>query len=68
MRRPTARFIKSRVDAGESNAEMARRLGMNLTTVAHHLSLLDLPAELNQALKPGSCTSPRMLHELSMPT
>jgi ParB family chromosome partitioning protein len=38
-----ARFIKGRVDAGKSNAEIARRLGMNLTTVAHHLSLLDLP-------------------------
>ena len=37
-----ARFIQGRVEAGESNAEIARRLGMNLTTVAHHLSLLDL--------------------------
>jgi ParB family chromosome partitioning protein len=60
-----ARFIKGRVDAGESNAEIARRLGMNLTTVAHHLSLLDLPPTLDQALKTGRCTSPRTLHELS---
>jgi ParB family chromosome partitioning protein len=60
-----ARFIKSRVDVGESNAEIARRLGMNLTTVAHHLSLLDLPPALDQALKAGRCTSPRTLHELS---
>jgi ParB family chromosome partitioning protein len=60
-----ARFIKGRVDAGDSNAEIARRLGMNLTTVAHHLSLLDLPPELDQALKTGRCTSPRTLHELS---
>jgi ParB family chromosome partitioning protein len=59
-----ARFIKGRVDAGESNAEIARRLGMNLTTVAHHLSLLDLPTELDQALKTGRCKSPRTLHEL----
>jgi ParB family chromosome partitioning protein len=59
-----ARFIKGRVDAGESNAEIARRLGMNLTTVAHHLSLLDLPPELDQALKTGRCTSPGTLHEL----
>jgi ParB family transcriptional regulator, chromosome partitioning protein len=56
-----ARFIKGRVDAGDSNAEIARRLGMNLTTVAHHLSLLDLPPALDQALKAGRCT----LHELS---
>jgi ParB family chromosome partitioning protein len=60
-----ARFIKRRVEAGESNAEIARRLGMNLTTVAHHLSLLDLPPALDQALKAGRCTSPRTLHELS---
>ncbi len=60
-----ARFIKCRVDVGDSNAEIARSLGMNLTTVAHHLSLLDLPQALDQALKSGRCTSPRTLHELS---
>lgn len=60
-----ARFIKSRVDVGESNATVAKRLGMNLTTLAHHLSLLDLPTVLEQALKAGRCTSPRTLHELS---
>jgi ParB family transcriptional regulator, chromosome partitioning protein len=60
-----ARFIKSRVDAGESNASVAKRLGMNLTTVAHHLALLELPPELDVALKSGRCTSPRTLHELS---
>jgi ParB family chromosome partitioning protein len=38
---------------------------MNLTTVAHHLSLLDMPPALNEALKAGRCTSPRTLHELS---
>jgi ParB family transcriptional regulator, chromosome partitioning protein len=38
---------------------------MNLTTVAHHLSLLQLPSELGEALKSGRCTSPRTLHELS---
>ena len=60
-----ARFIKSRIDQGESNATVARRLGMNVTTVAHHLTLLDLPPELDQAMKSGRCTSPRTLHELS---
>jgi ParB family transcriptional regulator, chromosome partitioning protein len=60
-----ARFIKSRVDAGESNAAIAKRLGMNLTTVAHHLALLALPPELDQVFKSGRCTSPRTLHELS---
>ena len=60
-----ARFIKDRVAKGDSNAFIAKRLGMNLTTVAHHLSLLDLPPEIDQALKTGRCTSPRTLHELS---
>ncbi len=44
---------------------IAKRLGMNLTTVAHHLSLLELPPALDLALKSGRCTSPRTLHELS---
>jgi ParB family chromosome partitioning protein len=60
-----ARFIRSRVEGGDSNATIAKRLGMNLTSVAHHLALLDLPPELDQALKSGRCTSPRTLHELS---
>jgi ParB family transcriptional regulator, chromosome partitioning protein len=60
-----ARFIKGQVDTGESNASIAKRLGMNLTTVAHHLALLELPPSLDEALKSGRCTSPRTLHELS---
>ena len=60
-----ARFIRSRVDAGDSNATVAQRLCMNLTTVAHHLSLMSLPIELEAALKSGRCTSPRSLHELN---
>ena len=60
-----AKFIRAQVDAGESNATIARQLGMNLTAVAHHLSLLDLPPVLDDALKSGRCTSPRTLHELS---
>ena len=33
-----ARFMRSRADAGESNAEIAKRLGIDLTGVAHHLA------------------------------
>lgn len=60
-----AQFIRRRVDAGESNAEVGRKLGMDLSTVAHHLALLSLPPVLDQALKDGRCESPRTLHELS---
>jgi len=60
-----ARFIRSRSEAGDSNATISKRLGMNPTTVAHHLALLELPTELDRALKTGRCTSPRTLHELN---
>ena len=60
-----ARFIRGQVDTGDSNATIARQLGMTLTAVAHHLSLLELPLVLDDALKSGRCTSPRTLHELS---
>jgi hypothetical protein len=58
-------FIRAQVDAGDSNATIARQLGTNLTAVSHHLLLLDLPPVLDDALKAGRCTSPRTLHELS---
>ncbi len=60
-----ARFMRSRVDAGESNAEIAKRMGIDLTSVAHHLALLTLPPELDEALRSGRCTSPRTLYELA---
>jgi ParB family transcriptional regulator, chromosome partitioning protein len=60
-----ARFIRGELDAGVSQTEISKRLGMNLTTVAHHLSMLELPPVLDEALKSGRCTSPRTLHELS---
>jgi ParB family chromosome partitioning protein len=60
-----AQFIRRRVDAGESNAQVGRQLGMDLSTVAHHLALLSLPPVLDQALRSGRCESPRTLHELS---
>ncbi len=60
-----ARFIRGRVDLGESNATIAKRLGMDLTTVAHHLALLELPALLEAALRTGRCAAPRTLYELS---
>jgi len=60
-----ARFIRGRVDAGESNATIAKRLAIDQTTVAHHLSLLSLPPVLEAALSSGRCRSPRTLQELS---
>jgi len=59
-----ARFIRGRIDAGDSNTTVARILGLDLTTVAHHLALLDPPPEADAAMKAGRCSSPRTLHEL----
>ena len=59
-----ARFIRGRIDAGESNTTVARTLGLDLTTVAHHLALLDLPPVVDAAMKAGRCSSPRTLYEL----
>jgi ParB family transcriptional regulator, chromosome partitioning protein len=38
---------------------------MDLITAAHHLVLLELPPELDEAFRTGRCTSPRTLYELS---
>jgi ParB family chromosome partitioning protein len=59
-----ARFIRGRIDAGDSNTTVARALGLDLTTVAHHLALLDLPPVVDAAMKAGRCSSPRTLYEL----
>ncbi len=59
-----ARFIRGRIDAGDSNTTVAEALGLDLTTVAHHLALLDLPPVVDAAMKAGRCSSPRTLYEL----
>jgi tripartite-type tricarboxylate transporter receptor subunit TctC len=46
--------------------EIARRMGTDLTSVAHHLALLTLPPELDEVLRSGRCTSPRTLYELAI--
>ena len=60
-----ARFMRSRAKVGDSNAEIAKRMGIDLTSVAHHLALLTLSPELGEALRSGRCTSPRTLYELA---
>lgn len=60
-----ARFMHGKVQAGESNAAIARHLCIDQTTVTYHLALLSLPEALDSALRSGRCTSPRTLYELS---
>jgi ParB family chromosome partitioning protein len=52
------RFVRNQMNAGDSQTTIAKQLGMNLTTVAHHLSLLELLPVLDEAMKAGRCTSP----------
>lgn len=59
-----ARFIRGRIDAGDSNTTVAKTLGLDLTTVAPHLALLDLPPVVDAAMRAGRCSSPRTLYEL----
>ncbi len=59
-----ARFIRGRIDAGDSRTTVAKTLGLDLTTLAHHLALLDLPPLVDAAMKAGRCSSPRTLYEL----
>lgn len=59
-----ALFILGRVSAGDSNVMVAKRLGLDQTTVAHHLALLSLPPVLSYGLASGRCKSPRTLCEL----
>ncbi len=60
-----ARFIAKQVDEGGSYASIAKRLGMDQTSVTHHFMLLSLPPVLDAAMRSGRCTSPRALYELS---
>ena len=60
-----ARLIRRQADAGDSNATIAKRMGIDQTTIAHHLALLELPPELNEVMQAGRCTSPRTLYELN---
>lgn len=60
-----ARFIRGRIEAGDSNAVIAKRLGIDQTTIAYHLALLSLPPVLADTLESGRCESPRTLYELS---
>jgi ParB/RepB/Spo0J family partition protein len=54
-----ARFIRGRVDGGESKATVAKRLGIDQTTLARHLALLALPPAPSAALRITTQALPR---------
>lgn len=64
--RSRALFIKSRLDAGDSKGEIARRMRRkNQNFITEHLAIIDAPDCVNLAYANG-VTSPRSLYDLRL--
>lgn len=59
-----ALFVQRRLAAGDSQADIARRLGKSRTYVMYATALIDAPACLMAAYRDGRCRGARELHEL----
>ena len=61
-----ATFVQQRLAAGESQAEVARRLGKSKTFVTMVAALIDPPAWLAEAYRSGKCRGLTELYELRL--
>jgi len=59
-----ALFLKKRIDGGEKQASIARKLSKSTQFVAVHLALIDPPACVEEIYNAGKCTSARTLYDL----
>jgi len=59
-----ALFIQRRLTVGESQAEIARRMGKGRAYVSYACALIDAPAWLMSAYREGRCRGLRELYEL----
>ena len=59
-----ALFVKARLAAGESQAEIARRLGKSRGYVTYATAMIDPPDWLMQVYRDGRCRGARELYEL----
>ena len=59
-----ALFVQRRLEAGDSQADIARRLGKSRTFVMYATALIDAPDWLMSAYREGRCRGARELHEL----
>ena len=59
-----ALFVQRRLEAGDSQADIARRLGKSRTFVMYATALIDAPDWLMNAYREGRCRGARELHEL----
>ena len=59
-----ALFVQRRLEAGDSQADIARHLGKSRTFVMYATALIDAPDWLMKAYREGRCRGARELHEL----
>lgn len=59
------RFVRRKLkEDGHSAAEVARRIGVDKSTITHHLALLDQPTPIAALYQSRRCTSAKNLYEL----
>ena len=59
-----ALFIKKRVDLGDKQKTIAKKLGKDASVITQHLALINLPECINQIYISGKCRSPKTLYDL----
>lgn len=59
-----ALFLKKRIDKGEKQVVIAKKLSKTKSYIAEHLALIDPPACVEEIYNTGKCTSARTLYDL----
>jgi len=59
-----ALFLKKRIDKGEKQVVIAKKLSKTKSYIAEHLALIDPPACVEEIYNAGKCTSARTLYDL----
>lgn len=62
--RELALFIKKKLDEGEKQVHIASQLGVDRSTITHHLALIEPPSCLEELYSSGTCQSAKILYDL----
>jgi ParB family chromosome partitioning protein len=62
--RELALFIKKKLDEGEKHVQIAALLGVDRSTITHHLALSEPPSCLEELYSSGTCQSAKILYDL----
>ena len=62
--RELALFIKKKLDEGEKQVQIAALLGVDRSTITHHLALIEPPSCLEELYSSGTCQSAKILYDL----